>query len=384
MRRRSPNRVDFLGLNGAYARHRTEVLEAVDRAMAGGQPMGGPLVAELERRCADQLGRTYVAAVGSGTDALTIALLACGIGPDDEVIVTAFSFIASASPILLVGATPVYVDIAAGDYLMETAGLPSSISRATKALVAVQLFGRCLVAEEVERFAEQHGLIVIEDAAQAFGASRGRRAAGRLGRVTALSFDPTKVLGGITSGGLVATDDREVHEAVLRLRAHGFDRSSSSFVRLGYNSRMSDVNAAVLLHHIGHQAEWRTDRARIAQSYRRELADLDTITLPPVAPRDAIDNHHKFVIRTRWRDALRSHLTACGVETRIHYARALPDHPALQVRGRLPRAISDARMAAQEVLSLPVHPGMTEEDVCQVVEAILSFPTDGRVTPRAN
>lgn len=253
---------------------------------------------ELEQQCADTLGRHHAAAVGSGTDALTLALRACGVGPGDEVIVTSFSFIASASPILHLGATPVYVPVDPATLHMTPDACAAACTPATRAIIAVHLFGRCLPGiDTLEELVTTRGLYLIEDAAQAFGATHQGRPAGSFGHLSVLSFDPSKVLGGISTGGLVATDDEHLHRAVTTMRGHGYDSSTGEFTCLGVNSRMSSANAAVLLNHLRHQAAWREARARVAEQYRSGLAALPLL-VPPGPTAGSLDNHHKYVLRT--------------------------------------------------------------------------------------
>jgi dTDP-4-amino-4,6-dideoxygalactose transaminase len=368
-------RIDYSGSGAAYQRHREQILAAIDEALSSGEPLGGPPVAELERHCASRLGRTHAAAVASGTDAVTIGMRACGIGPGQEVITSAFSFIASASAIARTGAMPVYVDITpSGGYLMDIDALENALTGATTAILAVHLFGKCLPARPLREFAERNGLLLIEDAAQAFGAARDGQAAGTYGHLAAFSFDPAKVLGGITTGGLITTSDPNLHHAVLMLRSHGRDPATGVFARLGDNSRMSSINAAYLLHGLTLYAERAAARAHIADRYHDGLTGINGLTLPAAATHGEIDNHHKFVIATPRRDELRRHLSDRGVPTKVHYATALPDHPALARKGRISGDARNARTAARQVLSLPIHPQLSEDDVTRVVTTIRDFP----------
>lgn len=351
-----------------------EVLHAIDTALISSEPVGGPLVTELENRCAERLGRQYAAAVGSGTDALTIAMRACGIGAGQEVITTAFSFIATGTAIVHAGAIPVYVDVDLDTFQMDLDAMKAALTPRTAAVLAVHLFGQCLPVQPLRDFAARHGLLLIEDAAQAFGASRDGYTAGTYGDAAAISFDPAKVLGGITTGGLVATDDPDIHQAALMLRSHGLDPVTGEFVQLGYNSRMGAVNAAYLLHGLAQYEERLEARAAVTARYRDGLADIAELTLPPQATESAVENHHKFVIRTPRRDDLRRHLSANGIDTKIHYRRALVDQPALLDLGRCGGEVKNARRIAEQVLSLPIHPRLNADDTAFVIAGIRSFP----------
>lgn len=366
--------IDFHGLADLHLHQADEITDAVKVALRAGPPIDGPPVQELERRCAEALGRHHAAAVVSGTDALTLALQACGVGPGDEVIVTSFSFIASASPILHLGATPVYVPVDSVTLHMTPDAVAAACTPDTRAIIAVHLFGRCLPGiDTLEELVTTRGLYLIEDAAQAFGATHRGRSAGSFGHLGVFSFDPSKVLGGISTGGLVATDDEDLHRAVTTMRGHGRDPSTGEFTCLGVNSRMSSVNAAVLLNHLRHQDAWREARARVAEQYRSGLGALPQLVLPPGPTADSIDNHHKYVLRTAHRGELRRYLDQHRIPTKVHYHRALPDHPALAGYGRCHGPLGTARAAANQVLSLPIHPFLTEDQVGAVVRALQDY-----------
>jgi dTDP-4-amino-4,6-dideoxygalactose transaminase len=369
----TPNRhptVSFAGLKRRYHVERPILLAAIAAALDTGCALDGPQIDELERRCADLTGRHHARAVNSGTDGLVLALRSANIGPGNEVIVTAFSFIASASAIRLVGATPVFVDIDPQTYLMDLTALPKALTPATKAIIAVDLFGQCLPPLPLESFAAEHGLVLIEDAAQALGASINGRPAGSLGHLSVLSFDPFKVVSGVTSGGLVLTDDPDLDQSVRRLRCHGFNPMTGQADTLGINSRMPTLNAAVLLSELDHASLRGLARARTAAAYRSELADLWSGVLPVACPANAEHNHHKFVLRSAARDHLRDHLAACGIETKIHYRAALPDQPAFAGTCRTIGCLPHARQAAQEVLSLPIHSHLTDTEVDHVITCL--------------
>lgn len=368
--------IDFHGTASRNRHCRETILDTIAGFLdSSADPQQHPAIAQLERACAFRIGRRYVAAVSSGTAALQLALTAAGIGPGDDVLVTGFSFIASASAIAQVGARPVFLPIDPTTYLTDLAALDAAVTPTTAAIVAVHLFGRCLPAATLEAFAHRRGLVLIEDAAQAFGCRHHGRAAGTYGQISAVSLDPTKVLGGITAGGLVLTDDEQLHNKVTALAAHGRGHDGNCHV-IGQNSRMSPVNAAVVQQHLRRLDTWRTARARVATTYRDALADLP-ITLPPPPDddhlHDTIDNHHKFVIATPRRDALRLHLTQADVPTKIHYATALADHPALAAVSDAPLQPEAARTAARTVLSLPIHPYLSGPHIEQIVTAIRTF-----------
>lgn len=368
-------RIDFHGLRDAHRQRGDQLVHAISQTFAD-DPLAGPAVSDLEQQCAGWLSGRYVAAVASGTDALTLSLKACGIGSGDEVIVPSFSFIASASAVLNAGATPIYVPINPDSLHMLPEAIGAAGTQATKAAIAVHLFGRC--HENIRELADQcaHlGLWLIEDAAQAFGASIDQQPAGTFGQIAAFSLDPTKVLGGITTGGLVATDRPDLHQAISQMRSHGYNPATQRFERLGINSRMSSANAAVVVANLGHQTAWRSKRRQIATTYAEALSEnphIQSIT-PSSSGANAVDNHHKFVIRTAEREHLRRWLAVHDIPTKIHYARALPDHPALSTLARVTGDLHAARRAASQVLSLPIHPNLRLDQVNYISRVLRDY-----------
>ena len=219
--------VPFFGLNRQYARYRETFLEITDKVLSTGQVLQGAPVEEFEHALRTLTGRRHAIAVGSCTDGIAFALSALGIGAGDEVLVTSFSFLASASPILRVGATPRFVDINPHTFMMDIGALQRSISKSTKAILGVHLFGQSLPMDEVEAIAAQRGLALIEDAAQAIGTRYRDRSAGGMGAISCLSFDPTKVVGSFSSAGAVVTDDPDLARKVVQQRYHGRDSADA-------------------------------------------------------------------------------------------------------------------------------------------------------------
>lgn len=363
--------VGFLGHDAWYSLHRSEILASVDLALESGAPIDGAAVAAVEARCAQSAHRRFAIAVNSGTDALVIALRAAGVSPGAEVIVTAFSFIASASAIVLAGAIPVFVDIDPATYLMDLDEAQKAITPRTEAIVAVQLYGQCLLPEALERLARSRALLLVEDAAQAFGASRHGRPAGSLGEVSVFSFDPSKVVGGVTTGGMVLTDDPATRDAALQLRSHGWN-GSDRFDRLGYNSRMATINGAVLGVALNHEPDRARARRQIAQRYQDTLSAAHGLRAPPIVDGSS-PNFHKFVVRSARRDEFRRHLAAHRIDTRVHYAVPLPDNGSLAGSCRVSGSLRQTRAACGEVLSLPIYPELTSEQIDRVGEALHAF-----------
>jgi dTDP-4-amino-4,6-dideoxygalactose transaminase len=364
----TPEPIPFFGLAREFEELRAPLLAAAEDVLRSGQLLQGPAVADLERELARRAGRAHAVAVNSCSDALYFALHTLGVGPGDEVLAPDFSFLATASSILRTGATPVFVDVDDA-YSLDLELAEGAVTPATKALVWVHLFGRMSECPPVETFAARHGLLLVEDAAQTFGGERDGRPAGSLGSASCYSFDPTKVVGAPGSGGAVLTDDDEVAAGVRRLRLHG-KSPEGEFPELGYNCQMSTLVAAMLAVKLEHEEAWLRRRRELAQVYCDALDGL--AALPDLGSgREHIV--HKFVARTPERDALRVALAERGAGTLVHYSYRLHELPF--VRDRPHRVVEGGRAEAAkgEVLSLPIHPYLREEELERIVGAIAAF-----------
>jgi dTDP-4-amino-4,6-dideoxygalactose transaminase len=359
-------RIRFLDLSVRDQTERADIMAAIESVLDHGRVILGPEVQELERRIADICGRRHAVGVGSGTDALILGLKALGIGPGDEVITTPLSWLATASAILLNGAMPVFCDID------ETLNIdPSTIAPLvtprTRALLPVHFTGRLARMPEISEIAEQHRLLVIEDGAQAFGATFRAKPCGSFGDIACLSFGPMKIPGALGDAGLVLTDDDDVAQRVRTLRHSGVvDREYCH--ELSHNCRLDTLQAAILLKRLVRYEAILARRREISDRYNRELAGLVETPSPLPGYNDAF---YTYTIRVEKRDALRSHLALLGVETKIHHPILLNDQHAFQhkVRGHSPRA---ARLV-QEILSLPAHEKLGEDEQTFVIEAVKGF-----------
>jgi dTDP-4-amino-4,6-dideoxygalactose transaminase len=304
-------------------------------------------------------------AVNSCSDALYFAFVALGIGPGDEVLVPDFSFAATASSVLRTGAVPVYVDIDE-HYELDMEHAAELLAPATKALVLVDLYGRVGDVRAIESFVAEHGLALVEDAAQSLGGVRDGRPAGSAGAVSCYSFDPTKVVSAPGSGGAVLTDDDEIAWTVRALRQHG-KAPSGRFDHVGQNAQMSSIVAAVLSLKLEHEEEWLRARQAVAAAYTAALAPL-AAKAPGIAT-DREHVFHKYVLRVEGRDEVRIALERRGIATLVHYSTALS---ALPFAARSPRRGGGERAAryAAEVLSLPVHPHLRGDEVERVCDAL--------------
>ena len=358
--------VPYFALDREFEALRDPILEAVEHVFTSGWLLQGEAIAEFESALLRMTGRTEAVAVNSCTDALYFALAALGIGAGDEVLVPDFSFAATASSVLRTGATPVYVDIDE-DYNLDLASAASLLSEKTRALMYVHLYGAMGDAAAVESFAAKHGLVLLEDAAQAFGAVRDGRAAGSLGAVSCFSFDPTKVVSAPGSGGALVTDDPELADAVRALRMHGKSQGGT-FDRVGQNAQMSTLVAAVLNVKLEEEERWLRARQAVAAEYGRAVAG--TAAVAPAVPQGREHVFHKYVLRVPERDRVRAELARRGVETLVHYAQPLSALPF--AAGSPHRGGGGERVSryADEVLSLPIHAHLRDDEVARVTEAL--------------
>lgn len=357
--------VPYFALDREFDAIGGSVLEAVEAVLRSGRVLGGPWIDELEAELARLASRRHSVAVSSCTDALYFALVALGIQPQDEVLIPDFSFAATASSVLRARAVPVHVDVDNG-YELDLDHATSLLSSRTRALVVVDLYGRIGDPTEPERFAAEHGLLLVEDAAQALGAVRDGRPAGSIGQVSCLSFDPTKVVGAPGSGGALLTDDEEVASTARQLRLHGKSRRGQ-LDRLGYNAQMSSLVAAVLSVKLRHEEAWLRLRQATAATYTEALLEFDAVV--PEQPLDREHVFHKYVVRVAGRDRVRDALEARGVTTMVHYPTplsAVPFVAGAPHRGGGNRAARFAR----EVVSIPIHPHLYASEVERVVDAL--------------
>jgi dTDP-4-amino-4,6-dideoxygalactose transaminase len=353
-----------------YLAHRVEIDAAIARVLESGRYILGPEVAAFESEFASFVGVPYGVGVASGTDALVIAIKACGIGAGDEVITVAHTAVATVAAIELAGATPVLVDIEPAYFGIDPATLEAAISARTKAIVAVHLYGHPADLASVIAVARAHSLRVIEDCAQAHGARYGDRIVGSLGDIAAFSFYPTKNLGAIGDGGLVATADASLADRARQLREYGWAERYVSRTT-GMNSRLDELQAAVLRVKLRYLSADNDARRRLASRYAELLRDRD-ITLPQERP-GSTHVYHLYVARSRERDALIGHLERNEVRALVHYP--VPVHLQPAYRGRLRGAdrLPHTEAAAQEVLSLPLYPELAIRDVERVAQAVAGF-----------
>ncbi len=351
---------------------RPELDPAIDTVLRHGQFILGPEVAAFESAWAQFCGTKHAVGVGSGTDALQLILRALGIGPGHEVITVANSFIATAEAVSYTGATPVLVDCSLDDYLIDPAAVAAAITPRTRAIMPVHLYGQPANMDALAVIAKKHGLALIEDAAQAHGATlRDGRPCGALGLASAFSFYPGKNLGAFGDGGAVNTNDDALARQIKLLRNWGSVVKYHHEIQ-GYNSRLDTLQAAILGVKLRHLAAWNERRRVAAGWYRAALAGLPGLALPAEAPWTGRHVYHLFVVRLleRDRNAVAKTLTERGVQTVVHYPVPIHRQKAYAELGCAEGAFPRAELAARTVLSLPMFPEMTQDHVTIVAEAL--------------
>ena len=361
--------VPFLDLAAKHGPLKDELFEAISRVIESGAFSGGPFVSGFEADFADFCGTRHAVGVGSGTDALWLALAALGIGPGDEVITVPMTFVATVEAICRTGATPVFVDIDPETYNLDPTGLRRAWSPRTKAIVPVHLFGRMAEMDDILAFAEDHGLVVVEDAAQAHGAEyRGRRA-GSLGHAGCFSFYPGKNLGAFGEAGAVVTDDAELAAKMKVLRDHGQSRRYVHSM-VGWNCRMDGIQAAVLQIKLGGLDAGNERRREHAAFYRSALEGLPDVICPAKAPAHA-HVHHLFALQVRDRQGFMEGLRFRGIDAAIHYPVPLHLQEAYACLGHGRGAFPVAEQCAERFVSIPIYPELTRAQLGAVTGAVI-------------
>ncbi len=354
-------------LKAQFSSLETEIQAALRDVFDNCQFTLGENVSKLETEIAELCGAKHGIGVASGTDAITISLAALGIGPGDEVITTPFTFVATTESIVIVGAHPVYVDIDPVTYNIDPAAIRKAITPKTKAILPVHLYGQCAEMDEILSIAEEHGLKVVCDGAQAIGATYKGKPIGEYGDTATLSFFPTKNLGAAGDGGMILTNDDETARRARSFRFHGMS-STYAYEYVGFCSRLHEVQAAVLRVKLPHLLKWNNARRAHAGAYTKAL-EGDSLT-PPVEMPGNHHIYHQYTIRCKDREATRATLKAAGVGHAVYYPSPLHTQPAYAFLGCKEGDYPEAERAAREVLSVPVHPELTEEQVQTVAKAL--------------
>jgi UDP-N-acetyl-3-dehydro-alpha-D-glucosamine 3-aminotranferase len=365
----TPISIPMVDPAGEYRLLKGEIDAAVSRVLASGRYVLGPEGEALEREVAAYVGARHAVGCNSGTDALHFPLVAAGIGPGDEVIVPAFTFFATAEAVSYTGATPVFADVDPGTFNLSVASLMEKATSKTRAVIAVHLFGQCADLGRIAELCRSRGFLLIEDCAQALGAEYQGRRAGAWGDFGCFSFYPTKNLAAVGDAGMITTSGKK-HEETLRMLRHHGSRQTYLHERIGWNSRLDEIQAAVLRVKLARLEEFNAARRRVAQRYRQKLKGVQL----PVEDARGTHVYHQFTVRSDRRDAIREALARDGIAASIFYPTPLHRQPAYEAANR-GTSLPQSEAAAKTVLSLPIHPLLDDASVdriCARVEAALA------------
>lgn len=371
--------IPYVNLAAQYAEERDELLPIVDRAMASGQFVGGEPIEALERALAPVCGVEHVVALNSGTDALIMGMAALGIGHGDEVITPPNSFVASTAAIVALGAHPVFADVL-DDQNIDPGKVEKAVTSRTKAIMPVHLTGRIADMDPIIEIAERHGLKIVEDAAQAIGSLYRGRPSGSFGDVGCFSGHPLKNLNACGDAGFIATNDSKVADAVRLMRNHGLI-NRNTVTRFGTVSRLDTLQAVILNYRVTKMLSIIERRRANAARYAR-LLDPDLVFLPPERQHE-FNTYHTLVIQIDHRDALQAHLAQAGVGTAIHYPIPIHLQPAAAALGHKKGAFPVSEWQAERILTLPVHPWLSEDDIAFVAATVNEFLRGKSAKPRS-
>lgn len=364
------NIVPFLNLAAQYESLRNELLPVVEKTLSSGHYILGCNVAAFEQELAQYIGVRFGIGVNSGSDALTLALRALDIGPGDEVITSPFTYIAPAEAIHQVGAKVVFADIDARTFNLDWETASRRLSARTKAIIPVHLFGQAAAMKFIQNIAQARGLYVIEDCAQAIGATQDGHAVGSLGNLSCFSFYPTKNLGANGDGGMVMTNDEAIAKKLKMLRVHGIERRYHHDLH-GYNSRLDELQAAILRVKLPRLNQWNERRVKIAQRYMQGLKGLRAEMPVPVPGNTHV--YHVFAILVERRDELQEFLADRGIPTIIYYPQPLHLQPVYRDLGYKPGDFPVAEAISKRILPLPMYPELTDQQVDYVTDSIKDF-----------
>lgn len=364
--------VPFIDLKSQYNALKTSIDARIQKVLDSGAYINGPEVAELEQKLAAHTGSKYCLAIASGTDALLIPMMALGIGQGDEVITTAFSFIATAETIVLAGATPVYVDIDPKTFNIDVKKIEAAITSKTKAIMPVSLYGQVCDLDEINAIAKKHNLFVIEDTAQSYGAKYKDKKSGALTTAAGTSFYPAKPLGCYGDGGAIFTNDDKLHIAMKEIREHGSEKRYHH-TRLGVNGRLDTIQCAILLAKL-ERYDWEVEqRNKIADNFTKSFVGLEKFdpqfSTPLVKPGNT-SVWAQYTVTITKRDVFQKKMQELGVPTTVHYPLTMPDQPWYAKNTPLKHDITHSRWAANHVISLPMYPDMNLDNQQKVIDAV--------------
>ena len=367
VRVRGMMKIPLLDLKAQYLAIRSEIDGAIQQVLESGHFVLGPNVQELEQEVAAYLGVKHAIGVASGTDALIISLESLGIGAGDEVIVPSYTFFATAEAVLQVGARPVFVDIEPDTYCLDVQQVTEHLTAHTKAVIPVHMYGHPAPMGPLLELAGSHGFKVIEDNAQAMGAEYDGKKTGSLGDTGCLSFFPSKNLGAYGDGGMVVTNDTEINERARMLRTHGWRKKNFPEI-VGYNSRLDELQAAILRIKLNHLDAWSQRRREVAAQYKKQLSDLG-IGVPYEAS-SVKHVYHLFVVRLRQRDEVLHYLREKGIGSAVYYPHPLHLTQPCQFLGLKEGDLAVTEQMSRETLAIPLYPEMSDQEVQEVVAAL--------------
>jgi dTDP-4-amino-4,6-dideoxygalactose transaminase len=363
--------VPFYSFEHQHQQIRAELLKAMEDTLDSGWYILGKQLLHFEQQFSEYTNTQHTIGTGNGLDALKIALMALGIGKGDEVIVPANTFIASLLAVSEIGATPVLAEPLPDRYTLDPNQVEARITSKTKAIVPVHLYGLCCEMNELEFLSHKYNLPLVEDNAQAVGALYKNKKTGSLGKINATSFYPTKNLGALGDGGAITTNDAVLAEKVKMLRNYGSEKKYYHEYK-GYNSRLDEVQAAVLGVKLRYLDQWNEDRIRIAQRYTKALSGKSPL-ICPVYPDDCKHIFHLYVVRTPKRQQVIEHLQQHNIQTAIHYPQPPYRQAAYADAGWKPADFPITEQLSQDCLSLPMYPGLSENDQDRVIDTLLRF-----------
>ncbi|MGN6471578.1 MAG: DegT/DnrJ/EryC1/StrS family aminotransferase [Rhizobiaceae bacterium] len=366
--------MQFIDLGAQRERLKDRLQSAIDEVIAGGKYILGPQVAEFEKKIADYIGVEHAVACANGTDALLMPLMAFGIGPGDAVFVPSFTFAATAEVVALAGAEPVFIDVDPDSYNIDVAQLEAAIGEIRKegrlepkAIIPVDLFGLSADYSAIATIADREGLLIVEDAAQAIGGERENVRCGAFGDIAATSFYPAKPLGCYGDGGAMFTNDAALAEKLRSIAFHGKGESQYDNVRVGLNSRLDTLQAAILIEKLGILSDEMEERQRVARRYSEGLGDVVKV---PVIPRGYRSAWAQYAIETERRDAVRSALKDAGIPSVVYYEKPLHLQKAYERYPRASAGLPVSETLPDRILCLPMHPYLSEADQDRIVGVI--------------
>jgi hypothetical protein len=365
--------MNFFDLKKQYSIIKKEINYAINKVVEKGEFIGGAEVENFEENFAGFCNVKYAISVNSGTDALFLSLKALNIGQGDEVITTPFTFIATAEAIANCGAKPVFVDIKSDTFNIDALKIEKAITKNTKAILPVHIFGQVANMAEIMKIAKKHNLFVVEDACQAVGAEYNGKKVGLIGSLGCFSFFPSKNLGAMGDGGMIITNSKKLNDKIRLLKNHGSSpKEKYKNLVLGFNSRLDAIQAVILNVKLKHLNKWNEKRMVIANYYSKNLKEIKEIKIPIVKDKKS-HVFHQYTIKAEKRDELKKYLWGKGISTMIYYPLPLHFQPALKYLGHKKGDFPEAEKASKEILSLPIYPELSEKDQDFIIEKIKEF-----------